>query len=44
MVVLQNERNPALQMQAGTVQGDSLEEFTDYITSIIFLGRHLLTL
>lgn len=27
-----------------TVEGESLEEFTEYITSIIFLGRHFLTL
>lgn len=30
--------------QVETVEGESLEEFTEYITSIIFLGRHFLTL
>lgn len=36
MVVLQSERNPALQMQKGTVQGNSSEEFNTILHPLFF--------
>lgn len=39
MVVLQSERNPALQMQAGTVQGNSLESSRAILHPLFFFRK-----